>query len=742
MYITDIFIEEFGGVTDKSIKLQKGFNLLTGENESGKSTICAFIKFVFYGFSTTKEKERYSSLKTGISAGYIIIEKDEMRYRIERREVGSVKSVSVYNEETSTELNDWKSKSGTPGEYFLGVPQELYVRSLYVSQDGGAKLDGGSAEAVSNLLLSGDEALNLKRAQKNLDQARKTLKYKKGVGGRIYELSERIEVLKSEKARGIELKKEIHKLTCELSDTEKEILSVQEKIKSAKAAVLKAKNAKILIYLDEQNRVKDAISQSDEQMSKLKKEYTCNGYLPSDDFESKIISAERDVRTYLEQCTNLQNQLDRVRNDLSLTPPKGYEGYCALGKRDAVLAESKRYQSSIGMFKVFVFAAVFVLLMTVIAGVATLVGVLNDSALLLIALIIVSVVVAALAIALGYFPKKNLKKLYAAIGADQKRTPEMVCEECKRYEDAISTQSKYLVEAIQQTRNRLFERKNEEKQLLAKWGKSSVSQALADYKAYSSSYAQLRKDRETLETRMSVVEAYLSYYSDQEIAQARKSNKNQPLSQELKGMTEENIAQLEISLSELQNRRNALNLEIASRGADKIDLQALSAEIEQTETALAADNEKLEAIMLAISALDQAENNIRRTVSPYLSERSSELFEKITNGRYPELRLDPEMNLSYLGQGGTMVMDSAYLSVGSADLAWLCLRLALHSRLAESEAIPIILDECLVYFDDQRLGAILERLYEISDKGIQILMLSASNREKDRIGDRVNLIQL
>ena len=51
MFISDIFIEEFGGLLNKSITLKSGMNLVLGLNETGKSTVCAFLKYVFYGFA-------------------------------------------------------------------------------------------------------------------------------------------------------------------------------------------------------------------------------------------------------------------------------------------------------------------------------------------------------------------------------------------------------------------------------------------------------------------------------------------------------------------------------------------------------------------------------------------------------------------------------------------------------------------------------------------------------------------
>ena len=47
MKIININIEEFGCLEDKRYNLSPEFNLAVGENESGKSTLLAFIKFIF-----------------------------------------------------------------------------------------------------------------------------------------------------------------------------------------------------------------------------------------------------------------------------------------------------------------------------------------------------------------------------------------------------------------------------------------------------------------------------------------------------------------------------------------------------------------------------------------------------------------------------------------------------------------------------------------------------------------------
>ena len=55
MNIKRIDIVSFGNLEKKSFDLSKGVNIIEGDNESGKSTTAAFIKFIFFllNFVTT-----------------------------------------------------------------------------------------------------------------------------------------------------------------------------------------------------------------------------------------------------------------------------------------------------------------------------------------------------------------------------------------------------------------------------------------------------------------------------------------------------------------------------------------------------------------------------------------------------------------------------------------------------------------------------------------------------------------
>jgi uncharacterized protein YhaN len=191
-----------------------------------------------------------------------------------------------------------------------------------------------------------------------------------------------------------------------------------------------------------------------------------------------------------------------------------------------------------------------------------------------------------------------------------------------------------------------------------------------------------------------------------------------------------------------KERKAQLEVMIADAGAAKLDIAQISADIEMTEKRLVELNTSFSAITLAIEALDGAETNVRQTVSPYLSEHSGEYFVKMTGGKYSSLHIDAEMNLSYLTEGGATLTDSAYLSGGSTDLAWFCLRLALHGKLSERGSVPLILDECFVYLDDERLVRVMELLSDAAQNGTQILLFSASSRELEKADESVFTVRL
>lgn len=131
VFIKELNLISFGKFQNKSIKLNQNFNLIYGDNESGKSTISDFIEGVFYGFDDgnnkrhfSYKKEKYKPLGSYKYFGNLILSYNDEDFRIERNfDDGSYK---IYNLSLKKEILSKKSNLNFPGEYFLKLNYSLY----------------------------------------------------------------------------------------------------------------------------------------------------------------------------------------------------------------------------------------------------------------------------------------------------------------------------------------------------------------------------------------------------------------------------------------------------------------------------------------------------------------------------------------------------------------------------------------------------------------------------------------
>lgn len=102
-------------------------------------------------------------------------------------------------------------------------------------------------------------------------------------------------------------------------------------------------------------------------------------------------------------------------------------------------------------------------------------------------------------------------------------------------------------------------------------------------------------------------------------------------------------------------------------------------------------------------------------------ERASQIFATMTAGSFSGLRTtfdgkDAQILVGIRNSTGEDVMVEA-MSEGTCDQLYLALRLASIEKYVESsEPVPLVFDDILVNFDDKRVGACLNILFELSKK--------------------------
>ena len=145
--------------------------------------------------------------------------------------------------------------------------------------------------------------------------------------------------------------------------------------------------------------------------------------------------------------------------------------------------------------------------------------------------------------------------------------------------------------------------------------------------------------------------------------------------------------------------------------------------------------EEASAIRLAMEALEEANTALQNRFSPALGRRTGEIFQALTGGRYTGAALDRTFHLSAEPTGDALYRDAALLSTGAADQLYLAARLAICELVLQSEhTVPIILDDALASFDDERCAAALNWLRQEAQNR-QILLFTCHSREAEFFRD-------
>jgi len=181
-----------------------------------------------------------------------------------------------------------------------------------------------------------------------------------------------------------------------------------------------------------------------------------------------------------------------------------------------------------------------------------------------------------------------------------------------------------------------------------------------------------------------------------------------------------------------RERRSELDGQLLAMGDPVVTDSALR-EMEARRAELTA---QYEALALAVEQLREANTEIQTRFSPALGKLAAEYMGAMTRGGYSEVKLDRKFALRVREPSSAVDRESAYLSAGAEDQLYLALRLAI-SRLAlpEEKACPVILDDALASFDDERCRRALELLLELSGDR-QIILFSCHSREAEYLADR------
>jgi uncharacterized protein YhaN len=179
---------------------------------------------------------------------------------------------------------------------------------------------------------------------------------------------------------------------------------------------------------------------------------------------------------------------------------------------------------------------------------------------------------------------------------------------------------------------------------------------------------------------------------------------------------------------------------------DEGSLLKLEEEIEALEEKKNQLEDTSASLRTALDILTQASSELQRDFVPYLNSSLSRTVNRISGGRYSDLRADEGLNLRAIAPENGEVVSALLLSGGTVDQMYLALRIAAAEIItSQGETLPFMLDEVLAYYDDSRTRETIKFLDELAGKA-QILLFTCKKREieiaRDICGQKLNVIEL
>lgn len=128
---------------------------------------------------------------------------------------------------------------------------------------------------------------------------------------------------------------------------------------------------------------------------------------------------------------------------------------------------------------------------------------------------------------------------------------------------------------------------------------------------------------------------------------------------------------------------------------------------------------------VAASILQKSTETYKLERLPKLLKRASEIFQTVTRSEYEWMAIDQEKDEFYVKRRDGMIFSPQELSQATQEQLYISIRLALTLEMNERVAMPIIIDDGFVNFDEERLKQMVQIMKR---KNQQILLFTCHLR--------------
>ena len=724
----------FGTLEGRTLELAEGLNLLQAPNEGGKSTWSAFLRAMFYGIPTKErdrqgyiaEKNRYQPWSGAAMEGELELTWRGQEITLRRGPRGNTPFGAFEAVYTGTGEPVPGLTGENAGETLLGVPREVFERSAFVGQ-GGAALDGAPAlEArIAQLASSGEEGVSYSQVERRLKDWRNRRQHNKT--GLIPKLEGELAVLDDTLERQTKVHRALQQARQEADRLEEEGALLRREAQAHDAA---QKAARVEKY----RAARRELEQAEEQLEQLERE---TASLPPAD---KLRAAQGDLSYLNTLQANLklaQSQAEQAAEKVRLAQEQaadpafdGMDEEKARQSAQAHRAEMEGIWSAGKRQRLLSFALCGAAVALIVISFVNLNrfpfpvhAVLNGGA---IAILVGGLIGIKRQTARMKTRWTQILEHYGVEGRDE--IPDRAEEYCRKL--ALVRQAAQEAQAVEDARDRLSGQIAQLRQALLELVRPFAPQVsdLFGVSAALSRALGLEEKCTAARVRLEGAQKLARELHTQE--ESGEEAAVQPRFDPAR-----TAALLHENQGELTRLRSAMAMaqgELNTLGDPALFRRRREELLEQLDSR----RREYQALDLALEALEGANGMLQARFSPALNRRAGEIMERLTGGAYRQVALTRQFEALATPGEGVLPRRASALSQGTADQLYLAVRLAVcELALPQEESIPLVLDDALANFDDERMALALDFLLDLAGER-QILLFTCHSREGERLAGR------
>ncbi|MBR4109589.1 MAG: AAA family ATPase [Oscillospiraceae bacterium] len=699
----------FGKLEHETLTLKPGLNVIHAPNEWGKSTWCAFLVNMLYGIDTRArasgtaipDKERYAPWSGAAMSGRIDLNWNGRDITIERTSNARTPMGIFRAYETASGLDVPELSSSNCGQMLLGVERSVFSRAGFIRlTDLPVAQDEALRRRLNNLVTTGDESGTADRLGQTLRDLKNKCRSNKA-NGLIPEAEARRETLRQQ----LDSLQDLQQRTESLQTRQQELEEQIRQLENHKQALDYAK------YLEEAEKLQNARQAAKEAKDRRMALEAEVSQLPEGE--------EAQLLQLADHLMQEQLRLQAQRDALPQKPeePEAPSIFAELAPEEALAQVEKDLDRWNGLQKKQKRTGVVI---CAIVGALTAAGALVAlAAPLSYAVAGLGLAVAVIALALGIAGKSKVRKQAQQLqGKYPGKAPDTWLAEAQTYARESTAYWQSLQNYTDRERNLAQKEDDLHKRIREFAGQMPIAQ-----KRQQLEQAQhLRADLEKADKEV---------YRAEEFAKTLEEMTQPVQPPQAQDMLNYSYRQTVDILDSAKFEQRQVQLKLAECDGQR-QIQGheaqLRSELEKEKQRILRLEAYYDAIEMAQSALSKAGAALQRRFAPKISKRTQELFQAMTGDRYQRVVMAEDMRLSIAAADEDTLRDAQRRSDGTVDQLYLALRLAVAEEL--TPGAPVVLDDALVRFDDDRLAAAMKILAQEA-KGRQVILFTCQQREAD-----------